>query len=213
MGKKALKDLTNKVFSDLQVVGPSNKRGPRGESFWWCQCACGELTNVNSRRLESGKTKSCGCRLKEIRRRFSQERKKYNGTFDTRTYRSWHRMKKRCFDKKDKDYPKYGGKGITVCARWIEYENFVEDMGFRPQGKTLDRINNDGNYDPVNCRWATARQQVLNRPYGKGYQKKLNGNFEVCIKNFGKHRWIGSYHTAEEAYEAYLEAKSKYHKE
>ena len=79
------------------------------------------------------------------------------------TYRAWSAMRRRCFNAATKDYPLYGGRGITVCERWKTFENFLEDMGVRPEGKTLDRINNDGNYEPGNCRWATWSEQRVNQ--------------------------------------------------
>lgn len=81
----------------------------------------------------------------------------------TSEYRSWSAMKTRCFNRVSKGYKHYGGRGITVCARWMKFENFLADMGKRPARKSLDRINNDGNYEPGNCRWATALQQSINK--------------------------------------------------
>lgn len=81
----------------------------------------------------------------------------------SKTYRTWQYMKKRCFNKNDTNYKNYGGRGITVCVRWMMFENFLEDMGEMPIGHSLDRFpNNDGNYEPSNCRWATKKQQSQN---------------------------------------------------
>ena len=87
------------------------------------------------------------------------------------TYCSWHRMVKRCRDHNNKDYLHYGGRGITVCSRWLHFPFFLDDMGLRPSGTSLDRINNDGNYEPGNCRWATQKQQVRNRRITRTAQK------------------------------------------
>jgi hypothetical protein len=81
----------------------------------------------------------------------------------TRTYVSWRAMRTRCLNPASDKYAAYGGRGITVCARWRHFENFLADMGERPKGLTLDRRNNEGNYEPANCRWATAKEQRLNR--------------------------------------------------
>jgi hypothetical protein len=78
-------------------------------------------------------------------------------------HNSWHWMISRCFDSWNASYPTYGGRGITVCPRWMAFDNFVDDMGDRPDGTTLDRINNDGNYEPGNCRWATPKEQRANQ--------------------------------------------------
>jgi hypothetical protein len=81
----------------------------------------------------------------------------------TRTYRTWVAMKFRCSNPAASDFRYYGGRGISVCERWIKFENFLEDMGERPAGRTLDRVDNEGNYEPANCRWATWKEQSLNK--------------------------------------------------
>lgn len=86
-----------------------------------------------------------------------------HGMHNTKTYHSWEQMKQRCLNPKATRYPTYGGVGITICERWSEFKNFYEDMGIRPAGTTLDRINPYGNYEPNNCRWATYKEQVHNR--------------------------------------------------
>jgi len=86
-----------------------------------------------------------------------------HGMCDTSTYTVWDRMKSRCLREQDKDYKRYGARGISVCDRWMLFDNFLADMGVRPDGLQLDRINNDGNYSPENCRWVTPRQNTNNR--------------------------------------------------
>jgi hypothetical protein len=101
---------------------------------------------------------------------------------------SWHSMMTRCRNKNAKDYKKYGGRGIIICERWLDFNNFLIDMGQRPKGHTLDRINNEGNYEPMNCRWATPRTQQLNsrRKYIGPLMKDLN--FFSCAARMQKHR-------------------------
>jgi hypothetical protein len=86
-----------------------------------------------------------------------------HGMWQTRTYHTWEQMKQRCLNPKATKYPAYGAVGVVICERWLEFKHFLEDMGERPVGKTLDRINPFGNYEPSNCRWATYKEQVHNR--------------------------------------------------
>ena len=100
------------------------------------------------------------------------------------TYRSWQSMKDRCQNSNCPAYKNYGGRGIAVCERWMDFANFLEDMGTRPEGKTLDRIDNDGNYEPGNCRWATPKEQTQNRRPLKPYIHK-NQYFFIAMNEQG----------------------------
>lgn len=154
-------DLTGQIFGKLLVIERDLKYGGfKQETRWKCVCECGNISSVRSYCLRKGHTKSCGCFGKS---NLKPEASTKHGLYNTRTYHSWEQMKQRCLNPKATRYPTYGGVGITVCERWLEFKNFYEDMGDRPVGKTLDRINPYGNYEPSNCRWATYKEQVHNR--------------------------------------------------
>lgn len=128
--------------------------------FWKCKCICGTITEVRTSGLKN--STSCGC----LNPRSSYDGKRHNqsGVNMTRTYMSWICMRNRCRNKNSPDYPRYGGRGIVVCKRWQNsYLDFLSDMGERPEGKTLDRINVNGNYEPKNCKWSTCKEQYHNR--------------------------------------------------
>ncbi len=150
-------DHLGQVFSRLTVLEQAETlyRNAR----WKCRCSCGEIVIVDGGSLRSGATKSCGC----LRREVSAGARFTHGQIRTTTYNSWRAMLNRCRLVKNNMYYLYGGRGITVCERWMKFENFISDMGARPEGCFIDRINNDGNYEPSNCRWATAKEQSRNQ--------------------------------------------------
>jgi len=149
-------DLTGKQFGRLTVIGKSANR--HGRLYWSCVCDCGKSKAIAGRHLSSGATQSCGC----LKATNPSNRK--HGLTGTKTYRAYVHMIDRCYNKRDKSYKHYGGRGIAVCDRWKEsILHFVEDMGLSPEGLTLDRINCDGDYEPENCRWATQKVQQNNR--------------------------------------------------
>lgn len=119
---------------------------------WLCLCECGNMKTIKAPNLRSGVTQSCGC----IKRR--------HGMYGTPEYAAWNSMMRRCLNTKNRNYKDYGGRGITVCEEWKDFTVFFRDMGKRPSPKhSLDRINNEGNYEPSNCRWATTKQQARNK--------------------------------------------------
>ncbi len=126
-----------------------------------CQCDCGTIKNVRLYSLINNISKSCGCLISETQKKIRTK----HGRYGTREYKSWQSMKERCYNPKNIKWNIYGGDGVKVCDRWLNsFENFYQDMGPRPIGKTLDRYpNSNGNYEPSNCRWATIDEQNMNR--------------------------------------------------
>ena len=155
---KRAKDLTGQRFGRLVALEPIGK-DRWGHFFWQCQCDCGSLCTVISSNLQSGHAQSCGCLCRE---RVSTARK-IHGMSNSPTYRTWHCMLQRCENSENKNYKFYGGRGIKVCERWHDFKNFYEDMGDRPAGKTLDRSDDNGNYEFGNCKWSTMKEQCNNR--------------------------------------------------
>lgn len=151
-------DLAGQKFGRLLVIENVGKNKWKNRQ-WLCQCDCGKKSVVTTSNLNSGTTISCGC--------FNREKSTIHGHYknnkESPTYTSWNHMMDRCKNPKHLHYHRYGGRGITVCKRWIKFKNFLEDMGERPEGLTLDRRNNDRGYYPKNCRWATNIQQNRNR--------------------------------------------------
>lgn len=152
------------VFSRLTVIAQAdpmiNRRGfPVFRVL--AKCECGTEVIVYESKLRYGSTRSCGCLKKEASRNNLPAAK--HGMAGSPTHISWRAMKDRCQYPGTNGYERYGGAGITVCERWQVFENFLADMGMRPEGKTIDRIDSRGNYEPGNCKWSTWREQESNR--------------------------------------------------
>ena len=155
------KDLTGLLFGRLKVLNLKYYKNYKG--YWNCICECGNFTTVVTHQLMSGKTKSCGCLNKEIVGNLF----KTHGMRNHPIYRVWANMIGRCENKNNTAYERYGGRGIIVCESWHVFENFFRDMGNPPLGMTLNRINNDGNYEHNNCNWVTRKMQARNRKSNK----------------------------------------------
>jgi len=159
-----VKDITGQRFGRLTVeefVGLRGRSDGMRHAVWKCRCDCGASVECAGVSLRGGNTKSCGC----LRAIVGREVNLQHGAASEMTgaYRSWRTMLQRCRDPKCNRWKDYGGRGIKVCERWQQFENFLSDMGERPEGGSLDRIDTNGNYEPSNCRWLPRNEQVRNQ--------------------------------------------------
>lgn len=159
-----IQDLKGMVFDRLTVISFAGNNN-RGRTQWLCLCSCGKEKIVRSISLKNGDTKSCGCLNDEKRRsrNIANNNGKKHGMHLSKTYSSWKAMKARCTNKNHSSYCHYGDRGIGICDRWAEsFENFYKDMGDRPEGKSLERVDNAIGYSKENCMWATPVEQMNN---------------------------------------------------
>lgn len=163
-------DIAGQRFASLVVVARAENNAD-GRATWLCRCDCGNETTVLGKSLRSGMTRSCGCLRAAVARKNKERNTKHGGS-KSRTYASWSAMRERCLNPAVKEYPRYGGRGITICESWSDFANFLADMGERPAGKTLDRRDTQGNYTPDNCRWATPMEQGRNRTTNRVIEHK-----------------------------------------
>ena len=197
MGGPKLQFQKGQRFGRLMIIEKSDA------VLWLCKCECGNFTKVRGAALKRGHTKSCGCLIKDTNRKRSIT----HGLSKHKLYPVWNGMIRRCYNPNNKDFRLYGLRGIKVCERWKkDVRKFIEDMepSYKP-GLSIDRIDNNGNYEPDNCRWATNSQQNMNQsPFGTQKHvgvsySKPRGRWRGNITQEGKHVHLGYFDTEEEA--------------
>ena len=163
-------DLTNQVFGRLTVLSRAANDSKHSSTMWRCKCSCGKEVEVRGGNLRSGSTRSCGCLQREKVAQTGQKASlwttthgHYRNSKQSPTYTSWYAMRQRCTNSNHISYKYYGGRGIKICPECNSFTNFLADMGKRPEGTTLGRINGDGNYEPNNVEWQTDQQQCSER--------------------------------------------------
>lgn len=168
--RSTVRNISGLKLGILRVFGLAGRHA--GQTCWYALCECGIFCYVTKA------SRSCGCRRGKYR----------HGMSKTRIYKVWAEMVQRCTNSQDKNYYKYGARGIAICSRWMNFEMFFADMGHAPVGHSLDRFpDNDGNYEPGNCRWATIKQQANNTRTNR--HETINGTTRTLAN------WIAHYNT------------------
>ena len=182
------KNVSGQTFGRLTAVACVGKN-VSGLNQWLCICSCGTESITLQKTLASGATQSCGCIADELFRKncvaFDTSIHGLSGTVE---HKAWKGMRARCNNSNEPRYPYYGGRGITICRRWDKFENFLSDMGKRPKFKTsIDRIDNEGNYTPENCHWATHTEQMRNT---RNNHMITHIGITMCMKEWSEHLGI-----------------------
>ena len=176
--RKKIKVEPGKTFGRWTILSPAEPKGKRRRSFWKCECLCGVIKEVSQISLRRGASKSCGClRIDNL----SETLTKHGMSF-TKEYQAWRDMKDRCKNPNNKHYKHYGGRNIQVCQRWAEnFQNFYNDLGEKPEGTSLDRLDPDGNYEPGNVMWRSFKKQTDNR---RGFLQIKRSKLKKLLKSY-----------------------------
>lgn len=206
-------DMLGKKFGRLVVVEKAG-HDKWGNDLWKSECLCGKNLTTRGAHLRKGKTKSCGCLNAEL----SGNRARTHGMTKKSIWKIWRGMLNRCNNKNYHEYRYYGGRGITVCKRWLDFESFFKDMGDRPQGLTLERKDNNKGYYLGNCKWATRIEQNRNHSLHKNNKTgsvgthwcKRSKRYIAQIGVAGKHIHLGSFINLKNAIVARKNGEQKY---
>lgn len=209
------KDITGNVYGRLTAEYCISSTG-KGR-LWHCTCTCGGSKEVLVKELTSKSgAKSCGCLQSEnakIQIEVIRDIHVTHGMSKTKVYITWKNMKARCQDKNHEAYNNYGGRGISVCHKWQKFERFLEDMGEPPKGLTLERVDNEGDYCKDNCKWATYKDQAVNRRRCRDFSSKhLGVTFNTAMnkwKGLYKGTHLGYFDTEIECYKAVEDYRTK----
>lgn len=201
--KKTTENLVGKKFNKLIVESLDYVKQTKWGTvlYWVCKCECGNTKSIRRDHLVLNKTLSCGCHRKQLQTNLQHG--ECTNKYRTKEHSIWTGIKKRCFGEYDISYKHYGGRGITLCDRWLNYENFLADMGRCPKGMSIERIDVNGNYEPSNCKWATAKEQGLNKRTSLGIVidgKKANREEAMAILKISRknlYLWISNSNSLE----------------
>lgn len=183
---KRFRDLTGRRFHHLEILGYAGRKQGRLSQMWWVKCECGVVKVAASSNVVSGSIKSCGCK----KFHYNSIAHKRHGMTHSREFVTWSSMKARCLNRNDPFFSQYGGRGISICERWVNsFDNFYEDMGQRPAGMSLDRVDVNGNYSKANCKWSTQSEQCRNMRSNRILT--LNG-VGKCVAEWSKETGIKS---------------------